>query len=184
MATLGPVVGMDSATHLAQLVDALSGDVVRRHHADERRDLPDLVDRLAALTAAPGQPDVLLPVLAAVRALRDLLQAHLDKEEHILFPAFAALGAAARQGLERPPLPFPSVLHPIRVMEADHRRLDAAVTDVRAQAAQVAVPPDLRGGWMEWRRALDRFAEELAAHLAIENEVLFPRALELERALG
>lgn len=175
---------MDSATHLAQLVDALSGDVVRRHHAAERRQLPDLVDKLAALAAAAAdEPGRFVTALGALIKLRDLLQAHLEKEEHILFPAFAALGDAARRGLERPPLPFPSVVHPIRVMETDHRRLDAAVADLRTHAAQVVVPPALRAGWMEWRRALDGFADELAAHLALEDEVLFPRALELERAL-
>lgn len=176
---------MDSAEHLAQLVHALSGDVVRRHHADERRALPELLGRLTELSAADsGHTGALGPVQEALSAIADSLQAHLEKEEHILFPAFDALAEAARLGTGRPPLPFPSVLNPIRVMEADHGRLDGAVTDLRALVARVQVPAAIRSGWTEWRRELDRFADELAAHLSLENEVLFPRALELEQALG
>ena len=52
--------------------------------------------------------------------------------------------------------------------------------------------PTNHAGLLAWVREVaeltqpDRvmFADELAAHLALEDEVLFPRALELERALG
>lgn len=176
---------MESAEHLAQLVHALSGDVVRRHHADERRSLPDLLGRLNELAAAGAvQTDVLAPIADALGAITDMLLAHLEKEEHILFPAFEALVEAGRLGTGRPLLPFPSVLHPIRVMEADHERLGGAVGDLRTLVAAVQVPAALRSAWTEWRRALDGFAEELGAHLRLENEVLFPRALELEQALA
>jgi regulator of cell morphogenesis and NO signaling len=103
--------------------------------------------------------------------LVDALTAHFAKEENILFPAFAALTSARRQGLPRPSLPFTSVVHPIRVMEADHARIERDLALLREDAQDPL------------RDALERFARELSAHARFENEVLFPRALELERSL-
>jgi regulator of cell morphogenesis and NO signaling len=175
------VVAMEAAEHLAQLVDALRGDAVVRHHAPERRLVRELLSSVARL--GPDGAAALPPLVDALDRLSATLRSHLEKEEHILFPAFAALAEAARQGGPRPPLPFPSVLHPIRVMEADHDRLAQALADLQDVVAGVVIPDAYRRAWSAWRQDLDRFADDLEAHRRLENDVLFPRALELERAL-
>jgi iron-sulfur cluster repair protein YtfE (RIC family) len=77
----------------------------------------------------------------------------------------------------RPPLPFPSLAHPIRVMEADHARLDQVRADARAAIGAAAGPPERWAGFVQ---AFARLDAALESHARYENEVLFPRALELE----
>jgi iron-sulfur cluster repair protein YtfE (RIC family) len=49
-------------------------------------------------------------------------------------------------------------------------------------ALQIAGPHD--AAWTTWRRHFEHFGDDLAAGLRLENEMLFPRALELEQALS
>lgn len=161
-------------------LDELCEYVLDVHHGYAHGALPLIRGHLALLAEREPSFDA---VQAAFTALAAHLDSHLAKEELILFPALAALAEAERQGAGRPPLAFPTVLHPIRLMEAEHVQLTQdlerlrAAAGVAARGAAVSVP----GG-----RVLDElsvFAADLDTHLRIENDELFPRALELDRRL-
>jgi regulator of cell morphogenesis and NO signaling len=175
---------MEPAQRLAQLVHSLSDEVMRRHHDAERQIIASLRAQSDAMTAiGTGTADDLARARAAFDVLAGQLVAHLDKEEHILFPALDTMVQAARTGSPRPPLPFATLLHPIRVMEADHERISLAMDDL-SDLVRAALPPAaLEATWTAWRRDVDRLADDLAAHVRLENERLFPRTLDLERAL-
>jgi regulator of cell morphogenesis and NO signaling len=96
----------------------------------------------------------------------------MRKEEMVLFPAIEALEAGdARR-------PFPNAA-PIAVMEDEHDRAGALLTELRSLTCGYEVP--------EWgcatMRALYYGLAELEAamhvHVHLENNVLFPRALGL-----
>jgi regulator of cell morphogenesis and NO signaling len=175
---------MEPAHRLAQLVKSLGDEVVRRHHDPEREIVAALRAQGEALAAAGLDPAAdLARARAAFEALAEQLVAHLDKEEHILFPAVDTLVQAARTGTPRPPLPFATLLHPIRVMEADHERLSRAMDDLSGLTRAASPPAALAQPWTAWRRDVDRLADDLAAHVRFENELLFPSTLDLEQAL-
>jgi regulator of cell morphogenesis and NO signaling len=175
---------MEPAQRLAQLVHSLGDEVVRRHHDPERQIVASLRAQSDAMTDAGLDPAAdLAPAHTAFAALAEQLVAHLDKEEHILFPAVDTLVQAARTGAARPPLPFATLLHPIRVMEAEHERITGAMNDLNVLVRALSPPPALEGRWVAWRRDVERLGDDLAAHVRLENELLFPRTLDLERAL-
>ena len=121
--------------------------------------------------------------MARRQTIASTLLSHLAKEENILFPAFAALAAAWRDGTSAPPLPFPTVRHPISLMEAEHDRLDRSLARLRELMSTASLPSDVAAEWEGCRLAFERFEDELETDTRFEDEVLFPRALELERAL-
>ena len=79
--------------------------------------------------------------------------------------------------IERPPLPFPTVLHPIRVMEAEHARLADGVEELTRLTGGFAVPEGAPDALRRLLEELKRFCSHLTDHLREENDVLFPRAL-------
>ncbi|HUU34469.1 MAG TPA: hemerythrin domain-containing protein [Vicinamibacterales bacterium] len=165
-------------------LDELCDAIIERHHTYLHGVIPLLRGWLGTLAAREPQ---LLPALAETRAafgeLADQLVGHLAKEETILFPALVALAQAAREGASRPPLPFPTVLHPIRMMESEHARLEQGLERLRAVAGDFALPADASDAARRCYVELGRLDREVRAHLLAENDVLFPRALELERRL-
>jgi regulator of cell morphogenesis and NO signaling len=163
-------------------LDELCDAIVERHHTYLHGAIPLIRGWLGTLGAREPQQ---IPALAETRAafgeLADQLVGHLAKEEAILFPALAALAQAARDGTSRPPLPFPTVLHPIRMMESEHARLEQSLERLRAVSNDFSVQAEASDAARRCYVELARFDREVRAHLLVENDVLFPRALELER---
>lgn len=161
-------------------LDAMCHAIVERYHASLHHSLPLIGDELAAMTAIASSPAV-GRMRGAFVALAGQIESHLAKEENLLFPAIEALSVAQRSGAGRPPLPFSTVLHPIRVMEAEHVRIESALDELRERAREVDEPDTLLPAWRRFMTALRSLDEELHEHHRVENELLFPAALELER---
>lgn len=161
-------------------LDALCDRIVADTHARAHAAVPRIRGRLAALAAR--EPRSAAPALHhAFAALADRLLAHLAKEENILFPALTALAEAERTGRSRPPLAFPTVLHPIRVLETEHASLATGLATIEAIVRGADQPAADDEAWRVVLNDLAVFSAELVAHVAFEAEVLFPRALELDR---
>lgn len=163
-------------------IDQLCERIVAHHHAYVRHALPIIVADLARLSSDDGGA-ALAETRAVVADLVQQLKGHLSKEENLLFPALVALAQADREGGTRPALPFPTVLHPIRMMEAEHARIDATMGRLRALTGEFAPQGDASPAWRRCLAELSELDADLREYHRKENEVLFPRALELERRL-
>jgi regulator of cell morphogenesis and NO signaling len=161
-------------------VDELCDEIVARYHVSLHGALPRIRGELSAL-AAHGASAALQVMLAAFSELADRIEANLAKEENLLFPALEALSDADREGRPRPALPFATVLHPIRVMEDEHVRIEQALERLHELALAVTEPDTLSASWRQCMADLSALDTELRDHHRTENEILFPRALELER---
>ena len=163
-------------------LDELCAVLVERDHAALNRMTASIRHQLAELAGA----DLVSPLKDARAIFDDIgdrLRAHMAKEENILFPALAALAHARRDRLARPALPFPTVLHPIRVMETEHERVAELLTRLRAMAGTVVPPAGSERLWRRCVREVEALDGSMRAHMRFEDDVLFPRALELERLL-
>lgn len=170
---------MNSFHDAERPLDAMCADMAR-YHASLRESLPRIRHCLDTLSTGNAPPAVDL-MRVAFTALADMLEAHLTKEENLLFPALSALSDAERTGRGRPPLPFATLLYPIRMMETEHLRIENALDILRNFAADSSEPAS-----PEWRMCLGELRQlddELRVHDRFENEVLFPAALDLERRL-
>jgi regulator of cell morphogenesis and NO signaling len=159
-------------------LDALCDRLVAGPHAWAHAAVPRIRSRLATLATREPMGRA-AAVHRAFVDLADRLLAHLAKEENILFPALAALADAERAGQSRPPLAFPTILHPIRVLESEHERLMAGLAAVEALTGGVDDAP-VEDAWRAVLDDLAAFRAELVAHITFEAEVLFPRAVELD----
>lgn len=84
------------------------------------------------------------------------------KEEMTLFPAMRAGGG-------------PGIEHPIAVMRADHDDHAENIALIRRLTCDLTPPEHACGSWRSLYGGLSALLDELAAHIALENDVLFPR---------
>jgi regulator of cell morphogenesis and NO signaling len=173
---------MERRTDSARPLDVLCLDIVERYHASLHRSLPRIRNELSAL-CGDGCSAALRELRLAFSDLADQIEGHLAKEEHLLFPALEALAAADRDHGHRPSTPFVTVLHPIRLMEIEHARIEALVERLRDLSLEVAEPESLLPGWQRSLADLAVLDRELREHHRVEHDVLFPLALEIERRL-
>jgi len=168
---------------LAPPIDELCESIVSRHHAYLHRALPIIQEDLGRLADDDCPDGELAETRVLVADLVHQLKGHLSKEENLLFPALVALAQADREGRSRPALPFPTVLHPIRMMETEHARIEGAMARLRALTRGFAPEDDATVAWRQCLTQLAQLDADLREHHRTENEELFPRALELERRL-
>ncbi len=173
---------MDRDGDTAPPLDVLCVDIVERYHAALHRALPGIRDELTALCGSDAS-QALRAVRNGFSDLTDQIEGHLAKEEHLLFPALEALAVAERETGRRPATTFVTVLHPIRLMETEHARIELALQHLHGLTLDVSEPDSLLPGWRRCLSDLALLDRNLRDHHRAEDEVLFPLALDLERRL-
>jgi regulator of cell morphogenesis and NO signaling len=169
------------ADELPDDVGALIGRIVATHHTYLRRELPRLHDLMGKVVAAHGarHPEV-HEVAQLLAALTDDLMPHLMKEEKVLFPlAIELLGA-----VEPTSFHCGSVTNPIRVMHHEHDRVGQLLAELRRRTDAYVPPGDACPTWRALYAGLAALEQDVHTHVHLENNVLFPRIVALEGALG
>jgi regulator of cell morphogenesis and NO signaling len=162
-------------------------DLVRHildtHHVYTREESARIQALLEKVCGKHGENH---PELREVRALflkldADL-QPHMFKEEQILFPYILRLEAARAAGGTPPFAPFGTVNNPVRMMMSEHDTAGDLLREIRAAALDFQAPDDACMSFRALYRALEDFEKDLHQHIHLENNLLFPRAVEMEAA--
>jgi regulator of cell morphogenesis and NO signaling len=153
-----------AATSLRELIRHIVGE----HHAYLRKALPRIAGQLTA-----GQASAELA--GAFENLRYELMNHLDKEEAVLFPAIDRFESSLQAGEPLPKPCFGSIELPIHIMEEEHELAKVQLARIRELTGDYSLPG-------EYCRSLRELDQDLQIHMALESDVLFPRALMLESA--
>jgi regulator of cell morphogenesis and NO signaling len=163
---------------------ALTRHIVDHHHRYVREITPTLHAWLDKLVDRHGSRHAELEqVRRTFLDVADEMAAHMVKEENILFPFIRELAAAKTAGAQLPRGPFGTVLHPVQVMEADHRVVGDLVARLRALTNGYQAPEDGCTTYRLCYGELARFEADLHRHVHLENNVLFPGAIEIEEKL-
>jgi len=158
--------------------------IVSTHHEYLRREFQPLNDRLDKVYRVYNQRygPALIGLPEAFSGLRSELETHMFKEERILFPAVVANEAAANAGIPLPASPFGTVGNPIRMMEAEHESAGQALSTIRIITNDFDCPEYACVTYRALMSGLKELEEDLHMHIHLENNILFPRAIELESA--
>jgi regulator of cell morphogenesis and NO signaling len=162
-----------SQAELSGLVD----HIVAKHHAYVRQELPrlELLLNKVASKHSEKHPE-LKRVQIVFGTMRDELNSHLLKEEQILFPYIKELefSTASRRPM------FGSVRNPIHMMEIEHDSAGDALRELRQLTGEYTAPEEGCFSYKTLYQGLSEFEADLHQHIHLENNILFPRAIELE----
>jgi regulator of cell morphogenesis and NO signaling len=162
----------------------LTAHIVGRHHRYVRDESPRIEVLLQKVVNRHGEAH---PELGAIHdtfvALSQELFVHMMKEERVLFPFLEAMEAAVRDGQSAPLGCFASVELPISRMLADHDDAGALLAKMRELSCGYCTPEGSCPSYRGLYQALEEFEGDLHHHVHLENNILFPRAVEMERSL-
>jgi regulator of cell morphogenesis and NO signaling len=161
----------------------LTDHIVGTHHEYLKRELPLLADRLAKVYRIYNERygPTLVGLPEVYDGLRSELEMHMMKEERILFPNIAAAEQAVASSGMMPPLPFGSFANPIAMMEREHNSAGGALARIREITGNFALPDCACTTYRALMNGLQELEQDLHLHIHLENNILFPRTLELER---
>jgi len=180
--SLSPHDTCDGADVAGWPIDRLADHIVATHHEYVRSALPAITRWLRRLRAVHGakHPELLSASSSFERLSVELAQ-HMLKEELVLFPYIREL-ASTRSGRVKPS-PFGTVQNPIRMMEREHQEVDDEILRMRELTNGYSLPADGCSTYRVCLAELAQFESDLRRHVHLENDVLFPKAVEAERVL-
>ena len=163
----------------------LIAHIVDTHHVFTKGE----IDRLQALTgkvlnAHGGNHPELVHVAELMDRLCADLKPHMFKEERVLFPYIVALSEAADRRQTPPFPPFGTVNNPVRMMMREHDTVGDILRELRALTCDFTVPDDACISYQTLYQSLENFEKDLHQHIHLENNILFPKAMDLERAFN
>jgi regulator of cell morphogenesis and NO signaling len=159
--------------------------ILDKHHVftkDEMARLEPLADKVVG--AHGENHSELLALRDLMRQLFEDLRPHMFKEEQILFPFIIALDKARQENRRAPFAPFGTVQNPIRMMLTEHDTAGDLLREMRKLSSDYTVPADACVSFKTFYEALEAFEQDLHQHIHLENNLLFPKAIELEEMVG
>jgi len=163
----------------------LAGYIVERHHEYLRTNLPSIAQKAGRVVEVHGVNHDFLPKIEHVfQGLADELTQHMMKEEMVLFPLIGRMEQAEQQGQPAPPAPGGSVQNPIRMMEHEHDDAGRALETIRDLTSGFEPPAGACNTFRALYAQLEDLERDLHMHIHLENNILFPKAAEIEQRLA
>ncbi len=166
-------------------LDFLADYIVNTHHSYVVKTLPDLRTYATKVKQVHGElhPE-LIRMHELVEAINAELNSHLVKEEKVLFPYIKALVAANNNTQPLQAAHFGTVQNPINMMEMEHEAVGEYLAEIRELSNDYSLPEDACASYSLLYRLLEEFEEDLHLHIHLENKILFPKALEIEKKIN
>jgi regulator of cell morphogenesis and NO signaling len=163
-------------------LSALIAHINSTHHQYTREEIVRLNALLSKVCSVHGKnhPE-LIEIRSIFVALSEELTMHLMKEEKVLFPYVERMEEAVIQKEPVLPAPFGTVENPVAMMEHEHDSAGNALRAMRGASQNYKAPADACVSYQTLYRALEAFEADLHQHIHLENNILFPRAIAMEK---
>jgi len=161
----------------------LIAHIEKTHHKYVRDESVRLTALLEKVCGVHGKnhPE-LLQIGRVFAGLAQELAMHMMKEERILFPYIVRMEEAVIQKEPILPAPFGTVENPTKMMEHEHAAAGEALRAMRKASNDYKAPADACVSYKTLYQALQEFEADLHQHIHLENNILHPRAIAMEKA--
>jgi regulator of cell morphogenesis and NO signaling len=152
----------------------LSDYIMNTHHKFVLKNLPELIFYTQKIASVHGDHHPELWEIAGLfeKINAELLQ-HLKNEEEVLFPAIKEVVNTNSETAKK------TIVSEIARMEGEHEFAGGAMDEINRIAQGYKVPEDGCNTYRVAFKLLEQFEDDLHTHVHLENNILFPKALEL-----
>ena len=162
-------------------LDFLADYIVNTHHSYVKKTIPDIRSYAEKVAKVHGahHPE-LLKINKLAQEVCDEMSEHMVKEETVLFPYVKHLVNTQNNGYVK----FDSldtVKEPIDIAVTEHELVGNNMDEIKEISNNFALPEDACASYAFLFKTLDEFENDLHVHIHLENNILFPKALKLEK---
>ena len=156
--------------------------ITKYHHAKIREKGPELLKLCEKVANVHGSthPELIEVANLYRGSLNDLLS-HLMKEDSVLFPFIYTMledGAAAKNSAC-----FGSIEMPISVTMHEHDQEGERFRKISELTNGYTIPADACRSYTTMMKQLQQFEKDLHEHIHIENNIIFPEAIQRAKSL-
>lgn len=125
----------------------------------------------------------LLEIKELIHEVSDELTLHMKKEELMLFPFIKKMVNAHKLGATVQAPPFGTVDNPIQMMEEEHDNAGSVFKRISELTNNYQTPDGACNTFKALYSKLEEFENDLHQHVHLENNILFPKAKQLENTI-
>ena len=120
----------------------------------------------------------MIKVLQLFTAVKEEMEGHMQKEELILFPRIKDIEHQLTEG-KQIIINSTYLLSPINMMEQEHDHAGSLLAEIRQLINDYNPPADACTTYRLCYASLQAFELDLHQHVHLENNILFPKAMQL-----
>ena len=176
--------GNDTTDYKSWPLDLLADYIEKRHHRYVETRILEIKPFLDKICQVHGDrhPE-LFEIREEFNASAGELAAHMKKEEFILFPFVRKMAKAKQEGLNVDSPQFGTVQNPVQMMMDEHSTEGDRFSRIEALTNHYTAPPDGCSTYQVTFAMLREFEQDLHLHIHLENNILFPKTIALEKEL-
>ncbi|MBS1651579.1 MAG: iron-sulfur cluster repair di-iron protein [Bacteroidetes bacterium] len=165
-------------------LDLLADYIEKKHHKYVETKTQEILPFLNKVARVHGDrhPE-LIEVENEFKQSAGELAAHMKKEELILFPFIRKMVTSQTDNKLFNPPSFGTVQNPIEMMKHEHNIEGERFRKIAELTNNYNPPQDACNTYRVTFSLLKEFEEDLHFHIHLENNILFPKAIELEEVL-
>ncbi|HXI00758.1 MAG TPA: iron-sulfur cluster repair di-iron protein [Sphingobacteriaceae bacterium] len=165
-------------------LDLLADYIEKKHHRYVKEKTPVLKQYLDKISEVHGahHPE-LFQIKKEFFTSADELAAHMKKEELVLFPFVRKLVDVKQSKQTLGESPFGTVQNPIQQMMEEHEAEGNRFREIAGLSQEYTPPADGCNTYKVAFALLKEFEQDLHVHIHLENNILFPKAIALEKEL-
>ena len=177
--------GESSIDYKSWPLDLLADYIEKKHHRYVQEKTAEIIPYLDKICRVHGahHPE-LFEINEHFNATAGELAKHMKKEELILFPIVRKLAKAKEEGSKMVAPPFGSIQNPINAMMDEHSTEGDRFRKIEELSNNYTPPQDACNTYGVTLGLLKEFEQDLHLHIHLENNILFPKAIELEKELS
>lgn len=165
-------------------LDSLIDYIVKVHHKYVMSNIPLLLQYTEKVAKVHGRNNnELIKVSELFREVATELSDHMKKEEQVLFPFIKKMLRFEKEGRKMHFPHFTTVANPIVVMEDEHEQAGNILKEIAKLTNNYRPPAHACNTYRALFDKLEEFQEDLHQHIHLENNILHPEAIKLERRL-
>jgi len=165
-------------------LDLLADYIQKTHHKYVTRQSAILLPYLEKICKVHGDahPE-LLEINTLFNQTAAAMATHMIEEESILFPFIKQLVNSEEEGSGLIPPSFKTVENPVAMMKEDHDAEGERFREIVKLSSNYTPPSDACNTYKVTFGLLQEFENDLHKHIHLENNILFPKAIKLEKVL-
>ncbi|MGW8123494.1 iron-sulfur cluster repair di-iron protein [Roseivirga echinicomitans] len=165
-------------------IDLLADYIEKKHHRYVEEKTPIIKQYLHKISQVHGKhhPE-LLEIEEHFNASAGELAMHMKKEELMLFPFVRKMMSAKSEDIKANPPHFGTVSNPVQAMMQEHDTEGERFRQISELSDGYNPPADACNTYRVAFSLLKEFEEDLHLHIHLENNILFPKAIALEKTL-
>jgi len=165
-------------------LDLLADYIEKKHHRYVQEKTLEIQPYLDKICKVHGErhPE-LLKIKEEFNASAGELAAHMKKEELILFPFIRKMTQAKMENIKVDAAHFGTVINPIQMMMDEHTVEGNRFRKIEELSNNYTPPQDACNTYRVSFSLLKEFEQDLHLHIHLENNILFPKAIEIEKKL-